>query len=77
MQLCECLDFKACLKLQVAEKTNDVARNTLAEMHRQGQQLERADLGMQQVPPRNRAALKPAAGGSSLLRSRFPWVLCR
>jgi hypothetical protein len=34
---------------QIAEKTNDVARSTLVELHRQGQQLERADLGMKQV----------------------------
>lgn len=36
-------------RLQVAEKTTDVARHTLVEMHRQGAQLERAELGMQQV----------------------------
>ncbi|KAI3423821.1 hypothetical protein D9Q98_009657 [Chlorella vulgaris] len=35
--------------LQIAENTNDVARSTLVELHRQGQQLERADLGMKQV----------------------------
>mgnify|MGYP001810499215 CR=1 FL=1 len=35
--------------MQVAEKTSEVARGTLVEMHRQGQQLERADLGMQQA----------------------------
>ena len=37
--------------LQVAEKTSDVARSTLVEMHRQGQQLERAELGLHQVGP--------------------------
>ncbi|KAI7838234.1 hypothetical protein COHA_007981 [Chlorella ohadii] len=35
--------------LQLAEKTADVAQNTLVELHRQGQQLENAELGMDQV----------------------------
>ncbi|KAL4421487.1 hypothetical protein ABPG75_010778 [Micractinium tetrahymenae] len=35
--------------LQVAEKTRDVAHDTLVEVHRQGAQLERAELGLQEV----------------------------
>lgn len=34
---------------QVAQQTQDVAQGTLVEMHRQGEQLERAELGMAQV----------------------------
>lgn len=34
---------------QLAEKTADVAQDTLVELHRQGQQLENAELGMDQV----------------------------
>ncbi|PSC68702.1 Synaptosomal-associated 25 isoform A [Micractinium conductrix] len=35
--------------LQVAEKTREVAHGTLVEIHRQGLQLESAELGMQEV----------------------------
>lgn len=34
---------------QLAEKTADVAQDTLVELHRQGQQLENAEMGMDQV----------------------------
>lgn len=44
---------------QLAEKTADVAQNTLVELHRQGQQLENAELGMDQVGAgRNRQACR-------------------
>lgn len=37
------------LAQQVAEKTREVAHDTLVEVHRQGAQLEGAELGLQEV----------------------------
>lgn len=51
---------------QLAEKTADVAHNTLVELHRQGQQLENAEMGMDQV--RLRSLLSDDAGAGRRLR---------
>ena len=51
--------------LQLAEKTADVAHNTLVELHRQGEQLENAEIGMDQVRP-SRVLAAPAVGGAGL-----------
>ncbi|KAL4432230.1 hypothetical protein ABPG77_005992 [Micractinium sp. CCAP 211/92] len=52
--------------LQVAEQTREVAHSTLVEVHRQGAQLERAELGLQEVGREVREA-------SALLRFMRRW----
>ncbi|GAB4817629.1 hypothetical protein N2152v2_004675 [Parachlorella kessleri] len=56
--------------LQVAEQTHDVARGTLVEIHRQGQQLDKAEAGFEVIE-------EEVVEASSILRFMRRWCCIR